>query len=125
LLRGKYHELVVGTKAQVIRHPLRAEAVDVQAAFSAEKTQYYFTSALLADVFQERRAEDRVKTWVVKVMKARLVARSGNLHIFDDDTPGKEPLSNEQALQNAVAQALKFDLAGPPAQIERFIDLAG
>src|SRR2546428_2206112 len=79
LIRGKYHELVIGRRAQLIRHPMRSQPEARGANFAANKMQAYFASALMASALKEHSAERRVKAWVRAVIEARKAVRKGEL----------------------------------------------
>ena len=121
LIRGKYHEVAVGRSAQLFRHPFRAGPTEPRELFAAERTQYYFTSALLAGALTEKSPEARIVSWVEMVMKARRAYTGGSLRLFDEN-PGSGPLDHDSALKSAVEQVSALDLAGPSRRTERFID---
>jgi hypothetical protein len=123
LIRGKYHELVIGNRAQLIRHPMRARPTNRGDDFLANKIQAYFASALLAGALTGRSPRSRIKAWVRGVIEARKAVATGQLYL-KGETSGHAPISDDDALQRAVDDAIKLKVAESLDRFYRVLDVA-
>jgi len=123
LIRGTYHELVVGRGAQLIRHPMRARLENRGTDFVANKMQAYFASALMASALTEHSARSRIKAWVRSVIQARKAVRKGELGL-KYVTQGDFPISDDDALQRAVDDAIQLNVGSSVARFYRVLDAA-
>jgi hypothetical protein len=127
LIRGKYHELVIGKRAQFIRHPMRARPASSSDYFPASKMQAYFSSAILAGALSERTSKARIKTWVRLVLEARKARRKAEvsgLSYLNDVMPGGAPVSDDDARQRAVDLAVQLGVADSLGGFYRTLDVA-
>jgi hypothetical protein len=127
LIRGKYHELVIGRRAQFIRHPMRATPASSGDYFPASKMQAYFSHAILAGALSERSPEARIKAWVRLVLEARKARRNAELSgqaYLNDVMPSGAPVSDDVALQRAVDLAIQLGVANSLGRFYRTVDIA-
>ena len=128
LIRGRYHELVIGRHAQLIRHPMRAQFTNATDSFDASKLQAYFASAVLFGALTERSPAKRIRSWVDSVMRARRqrreFERSTGQAFLSDRLPGRAPVTDPDALERAVDLALELGVASSVRRFYQVMDFA-